>query len=369
METTVLAIMIALLVLNIAGWMLLYQMVKQQGRLLLRIDALEERLLAALASTTTSDQTISTPTPAIQSLTEEHPQESAPRGLAVGTPLPPFRLPDVRGRMVSLDEYRGRRVLLVHWSTQCGFCDMIAAELAGLEADLARNNVETVFISYGEAEANLRAAAEYKLHAPILLQKPAETIKAFESFGTPVAYLLDEEGRVARPLAIGADSVPELAREAAGEKRLPGRRSLAESQIERDGLGAGTPAPTFKLPDLHGEKISLEEFRGRRLLLVFSDPNCGPCDELAPDLAQLHRKHLDNNLAVVMIGRGDPDENRRKAKAHGIEFPVLLQEKWKLSKEYGIFATPVAFLIDENGIITKNVAKGANEILSLVHED
>jgi peroxiredoxin len=368
MEAIVLAILIVLLVLNIAGWTLLYQMVKQQGRLLLRIDALEEHLLAALEAVTVA----STPTAPIQSHgphIQENPPEAAPQGFAVGTPLPSFRLPDLRGRMTSLDDYRGKKVLLVHWSTQCGFCDMIAVELAGLEADLERNNVQPVFISYGDADANLRAAAEYKLHAPILLQKPGETIEAFEGFGTPVAYLLDEEGRVAAPLSIGADRVPELVREVAGGKRLPGKRSLAESRIERDGLGAGTPAPGFQLPDLHGQKVSLEEFRGRRLLLVFSDPNCGPCDELAPDLVQLHRKHLDNNLAVVMIGRGDPDENRRKAKAHGIEFPVLLQEKWKLSKEYGIFATPVAFLIDENGVITKNVAKGANEILSLVPED
>jgi peroxiredoxin len=69
-----------------------------------------------------------------------------------------------------------------------------------------------------------------------------------------------------------------------------------------------------------------------------------------------------------MVARGDPEENRCKAQEHGFEFPVVLQERWKLSKEYGIFATPVAFLIDEDGVIARNVAQGVDEILALARE-
>ena len=66
-----------------------------------------------------------------------------------------------------------------------------------------------------------------------------------------------------------------------------------------------------------------------------------------------------------MVSRGGLEENRRKAEAFGIEFPVVLQSGWKLSKKYGIFATPVAFLIDEEGVIERDVARGPSEILSL----
>ena len=69
-----------------------------------------------------------------------------------------------------------------------------------------------------------------------------------------------------------------------------------------------------------------------------------------------------------MVSRGEPEENRRKAAEHGVEFPVVIQPQWKLSKEYGIFATPVAFLINEDGVIAKNVANGAHEILALARE-
>ena len=157
-----------------------------------------------------------------------------------------------------------------------------------------------------------------------------------------------------------------IARLDALEHRLEGGGDhSARSRLERGGLKAGTPAPQFELPEIGGGTVSLATFRGRRVLLVFSDPECGPCNEFAAQLVQLHRRHTGNGLAVLMIGRGDPAENRRKAIEHGFEFPVALQRRWETSKEYGIFATPVAFLIGDDGVIERGVATGADEILAL----
>src|SRR6266571_6935614 len=70
-----------------------------------------------------------------------------------------------------------------------------------------------------------------------------------------------------------------------------GNRSLARSKLKRDGLKAGTSAPSFRLPRLDGGELSLEELRGKRVLLVFSDLHCGPCQVLAPHLGKFHREH------------------------------------------------------------------------------
>jgi peroxiredoxin len=361
MDTAILVFLVLLVVMVAGTWYTLFQLVRQQGRILLRLDEIDARVASA--------PMLVEPAPAreAQPVAADAVAYEPPRGIAVGESVPEFRLRNIHGRNITLESYRGRRVLLVHWSTQCGFCDMMAPELAGLESQLADNGVDLVLVSYGDAEANIRMAGEYGFHCPVLLQKPGETIAAFSSLGTPVAYLVDENGNVAEPLAIGAEQVPALARRAAGERTpLPGAKPLSESKIPRDGLPAGTPAPTFTLPDVTGRTVSLESYRGRKVLLVFSDPNCGPCDELAPELVRVHREHLDNNLAVIMVGRGDLAENQKKAVQFGLEFPVVMQEKWKLSKEYGIFATPVGYLIGEDGIIQRNVAMGGREILSLV---
>jgi peroxiredoxin len=123
------------------------------------------------------------------------------------------------------------------------------------------------------------------------------------------------------------------------------------------------------LPEARGGQVALEEYRGRKVLLVFSDPHCGPCEDLSPHLVRVAEEHSGNGLAVVMVSRGDAEENRRKAERHGWEFPVAVQRRWEISRRYGIFATPVAFLIDEQGVIENGVAKGVEEILALVPEE
>ena len=254
---------------------------------------------------------------------------------------------------------------------------MSAPDLVEMQSALEENHTQLVLVSYGNAEANRKLAAEHGLKSTILLLKDSAAEKylseeVFKYCGTPSAYLLDEQGHVAQPLAVGMTAVVALAREAADgaqpKKAALRKLPLSESRIEREGLKAGTPAPDFNLPDVHGQPVSLEQFRGQKVLLVFMDPQCGPCDELAPELVRLHRKHSNNGLAVVMVGRGNAEENKKKATQHGIAFPFVLQERWKLSRQYGIFATPVAFLIGKDGVIMRDVAKGRDQIMTLARE-
>ena len=143
-----------------------------------------------------------------------------------------------------------------------------------------------------------------------------------------------------------------------------GGRSLTESHINRDGLPAGTIAPVFRLPGLDALELSLDQYRGRPLLLVFSAPDCGPCGELAPELEQVRRTAI--GLQILMVSRGTLEENQAKAREHGLTFPIVLQRHWEISRKYGIFATPVAYLINEQGVTVADVAAGPGPILSLV---
>ena len=67
-----------------------------------------------------------------------------------------------------------------------------------------------------------------------------------------------------------------------------------------------------------------------------------------------------------MISRGEPKENRAKVKEHGLTFPVVLQQQWEISRRYAMFATPIAYLIDEAGVIAHDVAVGTDAILELM---
>jgi peroxiredoxin len=108
----------------------------------------------------------------------------------------------------------------------------------------------------------------------------------------------------------------------------------------------------------------LSELRGKRVLLVFSSPQCGPCNALAAELEKFHRAHPE--LEVVMISKGEPKENRAKVKEHGLTFPIVLQQQWEVSRRYAMFATPIAYLVDQAGVISHDVAVGVESIQTLL---
>jgi len=83
-------------------------------------------------------------------------------------------------------------------------------------------------------------------------------------------------------------------------------------------------------------------------------------------LEEFHREHSETS--VVMIRRGEPTENRKKVKEHGLTFSIVLQQQWEVSRRYALFATPVAYLIDETGVIVNDVAVGVEPILALLSE-
>lgn len=85
--------------------------------------------------------------------------------------------------------------------------------------------------------------------------------------------------------------------------------------------------------------------------------------DLLAEPRDVHRERPD--LQVLMISRGDVDENGRKVAQHGLTLPVVLQQQWEISRLYGMFATPIGYLLDDHGVIAADVAVGADAILAL----
>jgi peroxiredoxin len=138
-------------------------------------------------------------------------------------------------------------------------------------------------------------------------------------------------------------------------------RSVETSRLARNGLSAGTSAPRFCLPTIFGEQIEGPSIAaGKLLLLVFSDPDCGPCEALAPFLERLCRTTRDLN--VLMISRGSIDQNRAKLRTYRPSFQIGIQSGWQVSRAYAMFATPIAYLIDDTGMIITDVMVGVDSI-------
>ena len=343
------------LLIAVGSW-LGYQLVRQNGRILLRLEAIEKQLTSRVRA----------------------PQKEA-GGLSVGTVAPDFELPDLVGARRKLSEFRGRDVLLIFFNPKCGFCTRMAADLAALAIDASDGRAVPLVVTTGDAEENRQLVERYGIRCVVLLQELMEIASQYRAQGTPMGYRIDAAGRIASELTIGAEPLLRLAAQAPPHQHAPtpsgnghaahGKQpdpSLARSRLNRHGLKAGTPAPEFQLPRIDGGELALTDFRGERVLLVFSDPECGPCQVLAVRLQELHQQRTD--LQVLMVSRRDVEANRAKAAQLGLSFPIALQRQWEISLKYAMFATPVGYLIDEQGTILRDVAVGVEPILALAEE-
>ncbi len=115
------------------------------------------------------------------------------------------------------------------------------------------------------------------------------------------------------------------------------------------GLPVGTVAPDFTLPDLAGKPISLRNFAGRRVLLVFSSTTCSACQKTWPELQAFSKARRD--LQVMMISHGTTDENRQMTTEQGFTFPVLAWDE-AVAQQYRAPGTPFFVVIDEQRVIT-----------------
>ena len=365
------ALLFAWTIVGFQSW-LLYLLIKQHGRMLVAGDELRVQALAGRRADAVP-------------VAPSAPAPAQPQGLALGSPAPDFVLRDLKGRQRKLRDYSGKAALLVFFNPECGFCSQMAPQLT----ELVSAGRRLVLMSRGDRTVHMRLAEQYGWNFDVLIEDGWQVASSYGTNATPTAYLIDRGGRIASSLAVGAPGIAELAKievgvgnghggpdltaeslgpkeAAAAEKARAAGLGIRESKLNRNGLAAGTPAPNFTLPDLAGGERTLADYRGRRVLLVFSDPACGPCQALAPELERLPREHADNNLEVLMVSRGDREANLSKAGEHGLTFPVLIQSGWEMSREYAMFATPIGYLIDERGVIASEVAVGKDAVIALV---
>jgi peroxiredoxin len=347
MSLILVGVVLPWVVIAVAAW-LWFRMLGQNGRMLQLVETLED---------------------GVEGLHDEW-EANKPQGLQAGGVAPPFELPDLDGDLHSLEEFRGRRVLVMFFSPDCAFCKEMAPRIAALPWDGGEGRPVPLLISMGDAEKNRAFMDEHQIRCPVLLQDGVEgaVAAAYRAEGTPVGYLIDEQGILATGVTEGADDLLAMAEPGyvpppapQGAARVPKGTRLGSGL---DGLKPGMQAPDFRVPRLDGGELSLEDYRGRRLLLVFSDPDCEPCDLLAPELERLHR--AGSAFAVAMVSRGEIKSNRAKVKEHGLSFPVGLQRDWEISRLYrksGI--TPSGYVIDEGGVIVADMAVAGDQLVSL----
>ena len=136
---------------------------------------------------------------------------------------------------------------------------------------------------------------------------------------------------------------------------LIGAASLISGCIRRSSetpsVEIGRPAPAFKLPDLKGQDISLDQYKGKIVMLDFWATWCGPCRMTMPLLEKLQKEYPNNMVLLAVNLQESRDVVREYMRQQGLNSHVLLDEKGSLGEVYGTEAIPMQVLIDKEGIV------------------
>jgi peroxiredoxin len=141
-------------------------------------------------------------------------------------------------------------------------------------------------------------------------------------------------------------------------------RFRASTEAPPTGMSIGVVAPSFAAQSLDGRTVTLDDLRrpGSPILLVFMDPDCGPCQALASSVGDYQNVGSMMNR-IVMISKGKLAAAREMANKYRLT-DVLIGGKPDVFHEYGIQGTPAAIQINPDGVTTSYLLEGVDPMTS-----
>lgn len=131
-------------------------------------------------------------------------------------------------------------------------------------------------------------------------------------------------------------------------------------------LEIGTKAPAFNLPDQNGKMHTLEEYKGKKVILYFyPKDNTAGCTKQACGYSERYPRFLEKGVEVIGISKDSVASHKKFEEKQGLKFTILADPEiqaieaydvWKEKKNYGkvyMGVVRTTYLIDENGIIIK----------------
>jgi thiol-disulfide isomerase/thioredoxin len=126
-----------------------------------------------------------------------------------------------------------------------------------------------------------------------------------------------------------------------------------------DDAFAGQNAPELKGDNIwiNSKELKLEELRGKVVLIDFWAYDCPNCAQSLPHIKEWHAKYAKQGLVIIGVHtpRIDYEKDVEKVKVavskHGIEFPVVIDNKYGIWSDYACDAWPTHYLVDQKGVI------------------
>ena len=148
-------------------------------------------------------------------------------------------------------------------------------------------------------------------------------------------------------------------------------------------LEIGTKAPAFTLPDENGTLHTLEEYRGKKVILYFYPKDNTPgCTKQACGFSEMYPMFLEKGAIVLGVSKDSVASHKKFKEKYNLAFTLLSDPElsviqaydvWKEKKNYGKVSMGVVrttYLIDEEGVIVKayDKVKAAEDAAKMIGE-
>jgi thiol-disulfide isomerase/thioredoxin/uncharacterized membrane protein YphA (DoxX/SURF4 family) len=295
---------------------------------------------------------------------KEHDHEHATdpnQGLPIGSPLPSFGLTSLVGVATASRQVASPgRTLFLFVSPTCEPCQALIPDLVKWKEEFA-DRVNFVFITSGDEAENRKKFGNFGGNN-VLLDAERKFASAVGGRWTPTALLVDAEGKIASHIAAGDVAVEELIEKMRKTDWQSPFVYFSNGNHHGRGLKIGAAAPEFALTDVEGRDFRKADLMGKRTLVTFWSPDCPHCQNFIEEFRTWTKARSNGDPNVVLMSEGDIEDHR------GLDLgaPVVIDRGYKTSARLGMFGTPSAVLVDENGVIATETAVGASNIWALL---
>ncbi len=138
-----------------------------------------------------------------------------------------------------------------------------------------------------------------------------------------------------------------------GDTAASNRAQLPDNLNPQSASLINFAAPNFELFDINGRVVTLDDYRGRVLLLNFWQTTCAPCIKELPDFADFAADQGATGAAVLAVNF---DETTQMVSDFFVEHEisgihVAFDPNSAVRNSYGVMGIPVTFIIDGEGVV------------------
>ncbi|AXF55676.1 peroxiredoxin family protein [Salicibibacter kimchii] len=114
-------------------------------------------------------------------------------------------------------------------------------------------------------------------------------------------------------------------------------------------------AAHFEAEDLDGNAISLRDYEGKNILLIFFTTWCEVCQQELPMLSDHYESLQDKGIEVLAVNMATSERKDTDIEPfhQGLQMPIVIDREGRIAKSYGVQGIPTTYAIDEQHQIVK----------------